>query len=76
MIVNLDYETGVKYNESDAIVEFMAVNWLAVKSRFDVPNGYTRVARAGRYDFYANVYETRRETPRYCVINPQTNKEV
>lgn len=75
MIVNLDYETGVKYNESDAIVEFMTVNWLAVKSRFDVPNNYTRVARAGRYDFYANIYDTH-ERPRYCVINPQTNKEV
>lgn len=75
MIVNRNYETGVKYNESDAIVEFMTVNWLAVKSRFDVPNGYTRVARAGRYDFYANIYDIH-ERPRYCVINPANNKEV
>lgn len=75
MIVNCDYETGVRYNKNDAIVEFMAVNWLVVADRFSVPNGYTRVARAGRYDFYANIYDTH-ERPRYCVINPQTNKEV
>ena len=83
MIVNRDCETGVTYDERDAIVDFMTLNWLAVKTRFDVPNGYTRVARAGRYEFYANIYETRRETPRYCVVNPhycvnasRTNKEV
>lgn len=76
MIVNRDFEAGVRYNKDDAVVEFMTLNWLVVVDRFSVPNGYTRVARAGRYDFYANVYETRHETPRYCVINPTTNKEV
>lgn len=75
MIVNRDYETGVRYNKNDAIVEFLTLNWLTVKTRFDVPNGYTRVARAGRYDFYANIYDTH-ERPRYCVINSRTNKEV
>lgn len=74
MIVNRNYEVGVRYNKNDAIVEFMAVNWLVVADRFSVPNGYTRVARAGRYDFYANIYDTH-ERPRYCVINPQTIKE-
>lgn len=76
MIVNCNYETDVKHDERDAIAHFLTLNWLVVKSRFDVPNGFTRVARAGRYDFYANVYETRRETPRYCVINPTNNEEV
>lgn len=75
MIVNRDYEIGVRYNKNDAIVEFLTLNWLIVKTRFDVPNGYTRVARAGRYDFYANIYDTH-ECPRYCVIYSKTNKEV
>lgn len=75
MIVNCNYENCVTYDERDAIANFLTLNWIVVKSRFDVPNGYTRVARAGRYDFYANIYDTH-ERPRYCVINPQTNKEV
>ena len=75
MIVNRECEIGVKYNKYDAIVEFMDVNWSVVPDRYSVPNGYTRVARAGRYDFYADTFYEY-ERPRYCVINPQTNEEV
>lgn len=75
MIVNRDFEADIRYDKDDAIVEFMAVNWIVVPDRFSVPNGYTRVARAGRYNFYANIYDAH-ERPRYCVINPNHNKEV
>jgi len=69
MLINTDNESGVFYDALRVQVDFMNQVWYEIPAERFVPENFHKVARCGRYSFYANPHPNAHDDRRYCVVD-------
>lgn len=69
MLINTDNESGVFYDALRVQVDFMDQVWYEIPAERFVPENFHKVARCGRYSFYANPDPNAHDDRRYFVVD-------
>lgn len=69
MLINTDSDSGVFYDALRVQAVFMDQVWYEVPAERFLPDNFSKVARCGRYSFYANTDPNAHDVRRYCVVD-------
>lgn len=69
MLINTDNDSGVFYDAMRVQAHFMDQVWYEVPAERFLPDKFTKIARCGRYSFYADPDPNDHDNRRYCVVD-------
>lgn len=68
MLIDTDSDRDVFYDAMNVQAFFMDKVWVEISAQF-VPERFHKVARCGRYSFYADPDPNDHDSRRYCVVD-------
>lgn len=69
MIIDTHNESGVFYDAMRVQALFMDQVWYEVPAERFLPDKFTKIARCGRYSFYADPDPNDHDDRRYCIVD-------
>lgn len=69
MLIDTDNENGVFYDAIRVQAIFMNQVWYEIPAERFVPENLHKIARCGRYSFYADTDPNNHDDRRYCVVD-------
>lgn len=69
MLIDTDSDRGVFYDAMRVQAVYMDQVWYEVPAERFLPDNFSKVARCGRYSFYANTDPNAHDVRRYCVVD-------
>ena len=69
MLIDTDSEHYIIYDARECLVFYNGLSWVEVPSERYMSDKSTKIARCGRYSFYANIDPNDLDNSRYCVVD-------
>ena len=69
MIIDTDSEREVLYDQFRMQMRFMDKVWNEIPEERFIPKNFDKIARCGRYTFYADPDPNHHDDRRYCVVD-------